>query len=185
MTNLPIYNRKSISPPSPIFDALEYIDWSVTAFPYECSNLPIFAANEFKYARDFLYSYKDNLQTFNAYRREIERFLAWCWFYTNQSLLEVRREQFEEYIKFCTAPPISWIGFKKVPRFVLDSHHLGLRIPNPKWRPFVVTLPKYLHHQDVELDRSSYVLSQKSLQEIFAIMSSFLQLHDPRRNNWD
>ncbi len=153
-------------PPTPLFDALEFIDWHI-----EWSHPVVaFAQQDFIYARNFLHCYKDNLQTFNAYRREIERFLPWCWFISNQSLLSIRRPQMEEYIHFCQSPSLAWIGVKKVPRFILKK---GLRLPNPGWRPFVATLSKAAFRQGDVPDKHTYALSQKALQEVFAVLSSF------------
>src|SRR5258708_6722788 len=109
--------------PTPLFDAIEHIDWKAD---YQHPEMP-HASQDYQYARDFLHCYKDNAQTFNAYRREIERFLSWCWFMAHTSLLAVRRPQFEAYLQFCQSPPLAWIGLKKVPRFINKN---GLRIPN-------------------------------------------------------
>ena len=46
---------------------------------------------------------------------------------------------FEKYIQFCKNPLKSWIGLYRAPRFITLQ---GQRVPNQKWRPFVVTLPK-------------------------------------------
>ena len=156
---------KRISP-LPLFDALEYIDWekkySLTGFPY--------VRKDFQYALDFLFCYKDNKETFNAYRREIERFLSWSWFIAHSSVLKIKRAHFEEYLEFCQSPPLAWIGLKKAPRFIEEE---GLRIPNRQWRSFVATISKTSYRKGESPDKSNYLLSQKALQAIFATISSF------------
>ena len=121
-------------------------------------------------AKQFLLSYKGSLDTFNAYRREIERFLQWCQLKAHKSLTQIKREEFESYLEFCQKPPKSWIAFKNEPRFILKN---GLRIPNKKWRPFVVTLSKVDTKSGVEPDKQKYALSEKAFKALFAVISSF------------
>lgn len=152
--------------PTPLFDALEQMDWGAV---HKSPTIP-YAQAEYRHARDFLHCYKDNKQTFNAYRREIERFLSWCWFVEGGSIFGIRRPEFEAYLKFCQSPPVSWIGFKTVPRFIDKD---ALRIPNPEWRPFVVKVSKSEHRKGEKLEKKNYALSQKALQEVFGVVSSF------------
>ena len=49
-------------------------------------------------AKEFLLSYQGSHDTFNAYRREIERFLQWCQLKANKSLTQIKREEFEAYL---------------------------------------------------------------------------------------
>ena len=58
--------------PLPLFDTLESL--SVTDLPTSLE--PAFE-HDYRYAYQFLYSYRDNRATFNTYRREIERLLQW------------------------------------------------------------------------------------------------------------
>ena len=102
-------------------------------------------------ACDFLLMYKDNDWTFIAYRREVERFLQWC-FLKEKKLAEIQRAHFEVYIKFCLNPPKDWITTKKTSRFLTQNN---TRIPNPEWKPF-----------------TSARLLPKSLREIFVVCSS-------------
>jgi site-specific recombinase XerD len=152
--------------PLPLFDAIEYMDWDKK---YSCSGFP-YVSREFQYALDFLFCYKDNKETFNAYRREIERFLSWCWFIAHSPLLKIKRFEFEEYLEFCQSPPLAWIGIKKAPRFIEEQ---GIRIPNRQWRPFVATVSKTAYRKGESPDKYNYLLSQKALQAIFATISSF------------
>lgn len=149
----------------PLFDTLEAI--LENNHPEYLSKVEL--SDYFK-AREFLLCYQDNLPTFNAYRREVERLLQWCQHKAKKTLIQLRREDMDVYIKFCQKPPCSWISMSKVPRF-LDKD--GYRVPNPKWRPFVVTLPKVQKQQGNELPIKDYILSEKSLREIFTIIGSF------------
>src|SRR3990167_3281512 len=147
----------------PLFDTVDNVSTQ------QAPSLSLFSA-DFKFALEFLKSYNGSQATFNAYRREVERLLHWSWHISNKSVCTLRRADIESYLQFCQKPPESWIGLKKVPRFIVKE---GLRIPNSEWRPFVVTLPKSVLRQGQELNIKHYSLSETALKEIFAILSSF------------
>ncbi|HDZ37837.1 MAG TPA: integrase, partial [Marinobacter sp.] len=70
-------------------------------------------------------------KTYDAYRREAERFLLWA-AHINKSLSEVLRDDIVEYYEF----------IKKVPK---GSPLLGSKVcrrSNPEWRPFTGSLSK-------------------------------------------
>lgn len=119
---------------------------------------------------NFLNQYNGNQQTFNAYRRELERLLQWAWLIAKQSVLTFDRADIENYLQFCLKPPKSWIGTKGIYRFIDKD---GARIANPKWRPFIATVTKEEHKQGVTPDKSHYHLSPKAMKEIFAVLNSF------------
>ncbi len=125
---------------------------------------------DFQQARQFLLCYRNNKMTFNAYRREIERFLQWCFYKSNKSLKQQRRDDIDSYIQFCIKPLKSWIGLKKVARFKSIN---GVRIPNKDWRPFVATISKSKTMQGESPTTTGYTLSEKSLREIFTVITSF------------
>lgn len=150
--------------PIPLFDNINYL--------YENSTnaiLPSIRFNEeFTHTLNFLKSYKGSLGTFNSYRRETERLLQWCWVIKNKKLKEIKREDIEEYIKYCQNPPKNWIGKKKAPRFIEQE---GRRIPNKNWRPFIITTSKA--NRKIGNFAEQFTLSQGSIQELFAILSTF------------
>lgn len=125
---------------------------------------------DFYYSLNFLKSYTGSQGTFNSYRREVERLLQWCWQVRKVTLQELKREDIEQFVRFCQNPPPSWISLKKVPRFIDQE---GQRVPNENWRPFVVTLPKTAVKQGKTASIEQFSLSQGAVQEIFAILSSF------------
>ena len=170
---------KPLQQPSPIIDNLEHIDNPYQQAKFNASqyfapgNIIEHAATDLEYALKFLYAYNGSSATFNAYRREVERLLQWSWFVRHQAVIELKREDVESYISFCTNPPKTWIGIKNVARF---KNKQGQRIQNPDWYPFVVNSKK----QTVGNNSTSktpnvddYELSQPALQSIFAILSSF------------
>lgn len=125
---------------------------------------------DFTYALNFLRSYSGSVGTFNSYRRETERLLQWCWHIRKITLKQLKREDIEQFIRFCQHPPTAWIGFKKTPRYIETQ---GTRVPNPNWRPFVVQVSKSARKQGRKADVTNFRLSQGAIQEIFAILSTF------------
>jgi site-specific recombinase XerD len=161
------------TPPLPLFDELKNLaekDFNTLVNHEAYKRLPTEAGEDFNRARNFLLSYRGSIATFNAYRREVERFLQWSWLMANKSLKEIKRDDVEIYIEFCQNPPAHWIGTKHVTRF-MDQE--GSRLANPSWRPFVATVTKKAFRAGMEPDIERYQLSQKALQAIFAILGSF------------
>jgi site-specific recombinase XerD len=153
----------------PLFDNINYMSTNARNVV-----LPDHATlDDFTYALSFLRCYTESIGTFNSYRREVERLLQWC-AHKETSLTQINRDDIEQFIRFCQHPPKSWIGLKKVARFLVKG---GVRTPNPEWKPFVVTLRKSQTHamriEGLVPSIVDYKLSQGSLQETFAILSTF------------
>lgn len=159
--------------PKPLFDTLEFIDTSlnlqIESFLHENISYKDVQA-DYRFTCQFLQAYRGSAETFKSYRREIERLLQWAWFCHGKTLKDLRRGDIENFIEFCQSPPKNWIGVKQVPRFIEKD---GLRIGNPLWRPFVVSISKKAHREGLQPDPKSYLLSQGALQAIFAVLSSF------------
>lgn len=125
---------------------------------------------DFNHSLSFLKSYSGSQGTFNSYRREVERLLQWSWHIKQMPLKELKRDDIDQYIRFCQNPPKSWISLKKVPRYIIKD---GLKQPNEDWRPFVVTLSKAAKKQGSSASIEQFSLSQGAIQEIFAILSTY------------
>lgn len=121
-------------------------------------------------ARNFLLSYRGSVDTFNSYRREIERLLQWCQLKSDKTLKQIRRNDFEAFLDFCQKPPKSWMALKVEKRFI---HKGGVRLPNPKWQPFVVKISKVETKAGKEPVKDDYALSEKAFRALFAVISSF------------
>ncbi len=157
---------KQNSNPTPIIDTAAQLadaDWQL-------NTAPDFAPHDLTAVLIYLKQYAANNATFESYRREVERLLQWSWFVEKKSLLDLKREDIEHYIQFCLSPPVSWIGCKKVARFIARN---GGRVPNPDWRPFVVTVSKADHKNGIKPDKNAYQMSQKAIREIFTVLGSF------------
>ena len=174
--------------PKPIFDTLEHVvelyketqknsnepisTWLTQCLAEDKITLPAFVAEEFRWALNFLYSYRGSQDTFNGYRRELERVLSWCWFVRQKSLMQLNRLDIEAFIEFCQKPPQRWIGTKTVARFVNKD---GLRLANPEWRPFIVKVSKVAFQNGKLPDKKHFKLSNTGTKQLFAILGSFYQ----------
>ncbi|MFK5915741.1 MAG: site-specific integrase [Woeseiaceae bacterium] len=164
------------SSPTAIIDNLNYIEnpfkqKCFTADKYTTDKIP--GANiDLEFALKFLYSYNGSTATFNSYRRELERILQWSWNIEKTSVLNLKREHIEDFIRFCFNPPKAWIGIKNVARFKNTN---GERTPNNEWRPFVITLTKIEHSKNKKADPSQYCPSQAAIKGIFTALSSFYE----------
>lgn len=152
----------------PIFDASEHLEFNA-ALPQHLETYQSFE-RDYLGTHAFLFAYRDNKATFNAYRREVERLLHWSWQNAKKSIFDLRRAEIEAYIKFCQKPPKKWIGVSKPARFILID---GERQPNPDWRPFVATVSKTAVRSGEKPSKDNYMLSEKAIREIFAVLSTF------------
>lgn len=163
--------------PHPLFDTLENIQESTECVQDYLTTLAITPAKqEFLLCLEFLKSYRNSADTFTAYRREVERLLQWSWLICKKPLKELSRNDIRDYLEFVNNPPKSWIGTKTSNRFILNE--MKLRAPNPEWRPFVIRVTKNAKRHGKQADKSEYKLSNKSIEAIFAALSSlftFLQ----------
>lgn len=153
--------------PLPCFDAAAYIDHCQP--PDDLSSAQI---NDFKMAKRFLQQYTGSTGTFNAYRCEIERLLHWSWHIAYKTLDTLKRDDIENFIRFCQRPPTAWIGIKKAPRFLERD---GERVPNPQWRPYVATVSKAEFKKGRIPSKKDYSASNTGIKQIMAITSSFYQ----------
>lgn len=154
--------------PTPLFDSLQYFLNKELKYNIDLSK---YSSTDHSYIKDFLLSYRGSVATFNAYRRETERFFHWCALVANKEFKNIKRQDFEQYLDFCQNPPHTWISTKNVSRFITDTN--DIRCPNPEWRPFVVTVSKIEAANGKRPNIHDYELSEKAFREIFAILSSF------------
>jgi site-specific recombinase XerD len=163
------------TPPLPIIDNLDFID---NPFKRNTFDSQLFvgeqevtgADRDLEYALKFLYSYNGSSATFNSYRREIERLLQWAWRIEHSAAISLRREHIEEFIRFCTDPPLAWIGTKNLARF--KSRPEG-RVANEGWRPFVASVSKAEHQAGVLPNVKQFYPSQAAIRATFTALSSF------------
>ena len=154
--------------PQPIFDNMQYLPDGFKFSAKEIApHLSEHQQYDYFYGIRYMLSYKGSTATFNAYRREVERLVQWLWQVKGFSLCDVRREHIEEFMEFCIAPPLNWIGHKNVARFKSKQDQ---RVANPDWRPFVILADKASGQRK---DVKTYTPSQKAIQSSFAILSSF------------
>ncbi|MCC6219686.1 MAG: tyrosine-type recombinase/integrase [Deltaproteobacteria bacterium] len=150
----------------PLFDSLEFISKQ----DFSSIGLTARQTNDCEITAQFLRSYIGSAGTFNSYRREVERLLHWTWKIAHKTIANLKRDDIENFAKFCLKPPHSWIGLKKPARFISKD---GGRIPNPEWRPFVATISKKQHKEGKRPEKGNFKLSNGAIKEMLAILSSY------------
>ena len=172
--------------PKPLFDSLSQIEQQLkqyqktndfSIFKQWLQNLfsinnkpPRSAIIDYKQVITFLYSYRGSTDTFNSYRRELERLIQWCWFVRKKSISKLKNVDLEHFIDFCQKPSKRWIATKVAARFINVK---GKHKPNPEWRPFVVKISKKSHQDGNVPDKKDFVFSQSGIKILFNILSSF------------
>lgn len=152
--------------PTPFFDGLQQM---LAHEDYQPKLSKAFQ-QDYEHAKNFLLCYRGSIDTFNSYRRDIERFLQWCQLIENKTVKQIRRNEFESFLEFCQNPPTSWISTTVENRFI---HKDGEKIPNKKWKPFVVKISKTDTKSGNKPNKKNYELSTKSLKALFAIVGTF------------
>ncbi len=150
----------------PIFDNIDNIDQNDKTVILPKQEF----YSDFNYALAFLKSYTGSLGTFNSYRRETERLLQWSWLIKETSITMLKRDDIEQFVRFCQSPPKDWINLKKVPKYIEKN---GIRQPNLEWRPFVATIKKSARQHGMLPRIEHFALASSTIQEIFAILSTF------------
>lgn len=145
-------DNKTNKKPIALFDTIDFHNNQNSNVSSYLLQLSDDALQEYKHISNFLTAYTGSPDTFNAYRREVERFFHWAWLIHDNGIFACDRLSIQAYLKFVRNPPENWRSNTMVPRFVNDN---GIRVPNTKWRPF--------------LNKS---LSDKSLQALVASLST-------------
>ncbi len=160
------------TPPAPIIDNLvtlkdRHYRESMASWLGQSA---IYMSADYRTVTQFLLSYDGSTDTFNAYRRELERLLQWSWRIQNQSVHNLNRDDIVAFIEFVMDPPMAWIGLSNAPRFV---NREGQREANENWRPFVASVTKSAFREGSAPDAKHYQPSQASVQAAFAVLSSY------------
>jgi site-specific recombinase XerD len=125
---------------------------------------------EYRLAREFLASYAGSQDTFNAYRKEVERLLQWSWIVAQKPIKALDRNDVRRYLEFATDPPADWLSNKSVARFLNKN---GERQHNPEWRPFVIRIGKAQRRAGQTTEDLDYCLTTPSMRALFAGLSTF------------
>jgi site-specific recombinase XerD len=111
---------------------------------------------DFKQVKLFMLSYAHSADTYNAYRRDVERFCQWLWYVQKKNLSDFQYEDCMQYVSFFQKPPSAWISQTHAARFSDES----TMHPNQEWRPFVSKIVQ---------SRTS----PQSIKAMFACLSTF------------
>jgi site-specific recombinase XerD len=161
----------TISTPKPLFDTLEFF-----TEPPGCVKQYLLDTNitgiqhEYDAVIEFLNSYAGSPDTFNSYRREVERFLQWSWLVAHKLIKNLDRNDVRNYLNFILSPPKNWIATKNVSRFQTKNAE---RIVNPEWRPFVARISKAQYKLGQRADIKNHRLNNQSMQATMSTISTF------------
>ncbi len=120
---------------------------------------PYCSDDDVKQAVSFLFEYSGSQDTYNTYRRELERLYQWSWLVRNLSVVTITRQDIVDYTLFFKDPPADWFSVKRTRRFLTVGGELR---SNSEWRPFVKT-DKLVHQ------------SPASLKSMLAVLSTFYE----------
>lgn len=155
-------------PVIPLFDTLSYVEDGnpfVNQYLAELSTGPVDDATlVYEHAVDWLLEQRHSENNYKSYRSELTSFLHWVFDVEKVSLAEVDRKRLSRYIDYCCAPPTELIGYHNVAQFLTDRA-LGVRYPNPAWRPFL--------GKREDGKALPYRISDRALKTRLAILSSF------------
>lgn len=156
--------------PRPLFDQIDYLHEPPSdELKKSLAILPTAHAwDEYLLTRQFLLSYDGSEDTFNAYRREVERLCHWSWLVAKKDLKALTRHDMLDFIKFAGQPPKSWVADQSHPRFQTQGEK---RVPNRAWRPFL----KRTQKQRSTNTTNPHTLSTSSIRALFASLSSFFE----------
>lgn len=162
----------SKQPPSPIFDLQRVLREQRDNDDYRTASLssnftktaPRFAITDYKLSVQYLLSLT-SADTFNSYRRDMERLHLWSWIVKQTSVLKLKPDDINQYMDFLEQPPEKWIGVVGTNNGARFKSVGGIRKPNTLWRPFVLT--------DQSDDFSDYRFSDAAIKGTVRTLSAF------------
>ena len=94
----------------------------------------------YQHAKEYLYGFR-NRNTYEAYRKYIERLLLWAYIIKCKPIYGFNEIDLHEFNEFCKAPPKNWIRTSYERRFIKVragscSRGGALTTTNLNWRPF-------------------------------------------------
>ncbi|UVM19171.1 hypothetical protein LOY42_12995 [Pseudomonas sp. B21-023] len=94
----------------------------------------------YEHAKEYLYGFR-NRNTYEAYRKYVERLLLWTYIIKRKPIYELSEIDLHEFNEFCKSPPKDWIRTSYERRFTkvrAGSYSRGavLTVANLNWRPF-------------------------------------------------
>ena len=120
-----------IRKPKPVLWGIDEADDVGRAVHSYIDTLPAYCADNHQVLMRFLSMYSASKDTYQTYRRELERWVQWCWLVRQVDMLQALRDDVLAFLAFCKSPPHHWIGHKLSARFLNGDFH-------PDWHLFVI-----------------------------------------------
>ncbi|GAA4492890.1 site-specific integrase [Pseudaeromonas paramecii] len=168
-------NDISLPPYLPYFESLNLLHEANSFINAHVSHLTATRVDDaallYELTLDYLCELQSNANNFKTARSEITTFLIWCWDLQGLRLADVTRRHMNQFIQWCHQPPLPLIGNAQRPHFLTDKG-LGLRVPNPLWRPFVNRSPK---QSQLPAGAQAYQRKASATKNQLAVLSSYYQ----------
>lgn len=114
----------------------------------------------YEHAKKYLHGFR-NRNTYEAYRKYVERLLLWTYIIKRKPIYELSEVDLHEFNEFCKAPPKDWIRTSYEQRFTKVragscSRGAVLTATNLNWRPFWIagkcgeSLKDFSYHSSIE-----------------------------------
>lgn len=129
------------------------------------------AAHVYEMTIDYLCELKHVPNNFKSARSEITTFLIWCWDIEKISVADITRRHMNRFLDWCSSPPAEFIGDAQRASFIYHKG-VGLRCPNPLWRPFVNRAKK---GSDPAFGDAPYQRKASATKSQLAVLSSYYQ----------
>jgi len=124
----------------------------------------------YEHAKEYLYGFR-NRNTYEAYRKYVERLLLWTYIIKQKPIYELSEIDFHEFNEFCKAPPKDWIRTSYEQRFTkvrAGSYSRGavLTVTNLNWRPFWISakcggsLKDLSYHSSIESSAGQFTVAR-------------------------
>ncbi|WP_246884087.1 integrase [Pseudomonas chlororaphis] len=165
--------------PQPLFASPQSMIWPEDEYfaAYPCvrsylNGFPVrlYVGKDFRSARHYLSLHNHTQGTYGNYRGFIERLLLWSWIFREKSALELKREDFVEFVNFCKSPASDWVGDVPRRRFIGNEGQWSF---NPDWRPLDVRSQTRCQFTEGEFQTVGYKPFTSTLRQLLSICSSF------------
>lgn len=124
----------------------------------------------YEHAKEYLYGFR-NRNTYEAYRKYVERLLLWTYIIKRKPIYELSEIDLHEFNEFCKAPPKDWIRTSYERRFTkvrAGSYSRGavLTVTNLNWRPFWIAgkcgegLKDLPYHSSIENSAGQFTVAR-------------------------
>jgi hypothetical protein len=129
-------------PGHPLFDTPEHLPnqierpWDYPSLQTFMAKLPPRCHDDWEAGAQFLMRHTTTTGTYSQFRGEVQRFLNFLWLRREKTLSQAGGDDIDQYMALVKKPLLSWATPKAAGRQRGFVTRQGVRVANPKWRPF-------------------------------------------------